>query len=245
MKRMRSGENRRLGTVGIGVFGGTFNPIHRGHLHVAKSVQSLFGLSRVYFVVSAAPTHKPADGLIPFAHRYAMTTLAVEKEISLIPSMTELDLEPSPYTIDTMNKLVRVEKQNRLFFIAGGDSLLEVASWRESDRLLAGYNFIFVTRPWDGRIDFEKCLSKEAFRRTRDLTGLDRASAKKKIAEEPEEENRIYIVDVKAPDISSTKIRTLVAAEGRTRDVRRMLPPAVREYIRKLRLYSEACNGCS
>jgi len=226
-----------LGTVGIGVFGGTFNPIHRGHLHVAKSVQSLFGLSRVYFVVSSLPPHKRAEELIPFAHRYAMTSLAVEKEISFIPSMVEMEPEQSPYSIDTMDKLARIEKQNRLFFIAGGDSLLEIASWRESERLLAEYNLIFVTRPWDGPIDAEKCLPADAFRRTRDLTGLGRAQAKKMIAEEPKEENRIYIMDAKAPDISSTKIRALVATKGGNRAVRRSLLPAVRGYIRKLRLY--------
>ena len=221
------------------MFGGTFNPIHRGHLHVAKSVQSLFGLSRVYFVVSSAPPHKRADDLIPFAHRYAMTSLAIEKEISFIPSMAEMEPEPSPYTIDTMDKLARIEKQGRLFFIAGGDSLLEVATWRESERLLAEYNFVFVRRPWDGPIDAEKCLPADVFQRTRDLTRLDRAQAKKKISGEPKEERRIYIVDAKAPDISSTKIRTLAAAKGGDRAVRRMLAPAVRGYIRKLRLYGE------
>jgi len=226
-----------LGTVGIGVFGGTFNPIHRGHLHVAKSVRTLFELSRVYFVVSSTPPHKQPDELIPFAHRYAMTSLAVEKEISFIPSLIEMEPERSPYTMDTMDKLARIEKQNRLFFIAGGDSLLEVALWRESERLLTGFNFIFVARPWDGPIDAEKCLPAEMFRRTRDLTGLSRAQAKKKIAEEPKDENRIYIVDAKAPDISSSEIRALFAAKGGGRAVRRMLPPAVRGYIRKLRLY--------
>lgn len=224
-------------TVDIGVLGGTFNPIHRGHLHIAKSVQSLFGLSRLYFVVSTAPPHKRTEELIPFAHRYAMTALAVEKEISFIPSTAEMDQEPSPYTIDTLDKLARAEPQNRLFFIAGGDSLLDVASWRESERLLAEYNFIFVTRPWDGRIDVEKCLPADAFRRTRDLTGLDRSQAKKKIAGEPNGENRIYIVDAKAPDVSSTKIRALVAAKGGDHAVRRMLPQSVRVYIKKLRLY--------
>ena len=224
-------------TVRIGVLGGTFNPIHRGHLHIAKSVQSLFGLSRVYFVVSPSPPHKRADDLLPFAHRYAMTSLAVDKEISFIPSMMEMGPEPSPYTIDTMDKLAQLERQNRLYFIAGGDSLLEVASWRESERLLVDYNFIFVTRPWDEPIDAEKCLPADAFRRTRELTGLSRARVKKIIAGDSKGENRIYIVDVKAPDVSSTKIRVLLAARGGDRAVRRMLPPAVRVYVRKLRLY--------
>jgi len=188
-------------------------------------------------VVSSVPPHKRAEELIPFAHRYAMTSLAVEKDISFIPSMVEIESEQSPYTIDSMDKLARVEKQNRLFFVAGGDSLLEVALWRESERLLTEYNFIFVTRPWDEPIDAEKCLPTDIFLRTRDLTGLDCARAKKKIAKEPKDESRIYIVDVKAPNISSTKIRTLIAAKGGDRAVRRMIPPSVRGYIRKLHLY--------
>jgi len=183
------------------------------------------------------PPHKRVDDLIPFAHRYAMTSLAIEKEISFIPSLVETEQESSPYTIDTMDKLARVEKQSRLFFIAGGDSLLEIASWRESERLLTEYNFIFVARRWDGMIDAEKCLPADVFRRTRDLTGLDRAQAKKKIAREPKDESRIYIVDAKAPDISSTKIRALAATKGGDRAVRRSLPPAVHDYIQKLRLY--------
>jgi len=224
-------------TIRVGVLGGTFNPIHRGHLHIAKSVQSMFGLSRVIFVVSPEPPHKRAEKMIHFTHRYAMVSLAVEKEISFIPSIMEMEPEPSPYTIDTMDKLARIEKQNQLFFIAGGDSLLEVASWRESERLLAEYNFIFVTRPWDGPIDAEKCLPADAFRRTLTLTGLDRKQAKKIIAGESKGENRIYIMDAKAPDISSSKIRALVAARGGDRAVRRMLPPVVRNYMKKLRLY--------
>ena len=226
-----------MGIVGIGILGGTFNPIHRGHLHLAKSVQALFELSKVYFVVSPVPPHKQAESMIPFEHRYAMTSLAVEKELSFIPSLVEIEPNPSPYTIDTMDKLTRIEEPNRLFFIAGGDSLLEIASWRESERLLAEYNFIFVTRPWDGPIDAEKCLPSDAFKRVCDLTGLDRRQTRKKIAGESKEEKRIYIVNAKAPDISSTRIRALLAAKGGDHAVRRMLPPAVRGYIRKLRLY--------
>ena len=228
-----------MGTFKIGVFGGTFNPIHRGHLHIAQNVQSLFALSRVYFVVASEPPHKRSEEIIPFAHRYAMTSLAVEKEISFIPSMVEMEPAPSPYTIDTLDKLARIEENSRLFFIAGGDSLLEIATWHESERLLAEYSFIFVKRPWDGHIDAEKCLPADVFRRTLDLTGFDRARAKKKIAGTPKDENRIYIVDVKAPDISSTKIRSLAAAKGGDRAIRRMLPPAVRVHIRKLRLYRQ------
>lgn len=240
-----------MGTIGIGVFGGTFNPIHHGHLRMVRSVQSLFELSRIYFVVAAMPPHKRSEDITPFAHRYAMVSLATAKEISFVPSMVELEPEASPYTIDTMVKMKRAfeksmknpdeksegRKDARFFFIAGSDSLLEVASWHESERLLNEYNFIFVTRPWEVPIEVRKCLPENTLARVRDFTGLDRKQVRQKIAAEPVWENRIYIVDVKAPDISATKIRELAAVKGGDRSLRRMVPPAARDYIRKLRLY--------
>ena len=232
-----------MGTVGIGVFGGTFNPIHHGHLRMARSVQSLFELSRVYFVVAATPPHKRSEDITPFAHRYAMVSLATAKEISLIPSMVELEPEASPYTIDPMVKMKRAfdksvkspdgkpEKRSdaRFFFIAGSDSLLEVAGWYESERLLNEYNFVFVTRPWASPIEVGKCLPENALARVRDLTGLDRKQVRSRIAAEPVRESRIFIVDVQAPDISATRIRELAAAKGGDRALRRMVPPAARD----------------
>ena len=218
---------------------------------MVRSVQSLFELSRVYFVVAATPPHKRQEDMTPFAHRYAMVSLATAKEISLIPSMVELEPEASPYTIDTMGKMKRAFAKGmkntagkpdgmndaRFFFIAGSDSLLEVAGWHESERLLNEYNFIFVTRPWAAPIEVEKCLPENALARVRNLTGLDRKQVRRRIAAEPAREGRIYIVDVNAPDISATRIRELAVARGGDRALRRMVPPAARDYIRKLRLY--------
>jgi nicotinate-nucleotide adenylyltransferase len=227
-----------LGNVRIGVLGGTFNPIHRGHVHIARSIQQLFSLSRVHFVVATTPPHKTPKNVISFSHRYAMVSLAVAGIPALIPSMVELEPHCSSFTIDTMEKLsVRLEQEKGvLYFIAGGDSLMEVKSWRQSEKLLTSYNFIFVVRPGTALTEYRDALPEQAIARVRDLTGLGRAQIRRKISEGNDGENRIFIVDVGAPDISATRIRNL-ASSGKP--VHRMVPRPVYEYIRKLHLYGE------
>jgi nicotinate-nucleotide adenylyltransferase len=225
-----------LGVVRIGVFGGTFNPIHLGHLHIAYAAQSLFSLSQIHFVVASIPPHKQPGDLIPFTHRYAMVSLAIARERSFVPSLAELEPEASPYTFDTMHKLERSigHGRGRFFFIAGGDSLLEVKFWRESESLLASYDFIFLMRPGTGPLIPEKHLPGSVASRVRNFTGLKRAQIRRRLDEDRSEEKRIYFVEAGAPDISSTGIRKLASSE---RAIRRMVPGPVREYIRKLHLY--------
>ncbi len=227
-----------MGAVRVGVFGGTFNPIHFGHLQIARDIQKLFSLSQVRFVVATMPPHKRFEDLIAFTHRYAMVSLAVAGTSSFIPSMTELEPQASPYSVDTMGKLSRGLRRNRggLYFIAGGDSLMEVKSWRESEKLLTSYNFIFVMRPRIGQIDPGDVLPAKAIPLVRDLTGLKRIEVQRRIANESVDKSRIYLVDIGAPDISATQIRNL-ASSGKP--IHRMVPGPVREYIRKLHLYGE------
>jgi nicotinate-nucleotide adenylyltransferase len=218
------------------VLGGTFNPIHLGHLHIARSVQRLFSLSEVRFVVATRPPHKPLDDLIPLMNRYAMVCLATAGDPSFIPSLIELEPQASSFSVDTMSKLAcQVGRANGvLYFIAGGDSLVEVKSWRESEELLTAYNFIFAMRPGTGPVNPGDVLPPKAFPRVRDLTGLGRGLARRRIAEENAAESRIFIVDVGAPNISATQIRDR-ACLGKP--INRVVPGPVRAYIKKLHLY--------
>jgi nicotinate-nucleotide adenylyltransferase len=220
----------------VGVLGGTFNPIHLGHLHIAKQIQKLFSLSHVHFVVAATPPHKSPRNLIPFAHRYAMVSLAVAGTASFIPSMVELESKPSPYSIDTMRKLARILAVDKgsLFFIAGGDSLLEINTWRQSEKLLNLYNFVFALRPGIERINPDGILPAKALRRMRDFRGLSRVQVGRRLAKETGDGTRIYLVDIDAPDISATKIRRNVSLH---KPIHRLVPGPVGEYIRKLHLY--------
>lgn len=222
----------------VGVLGGTFNPVHCGHLHIAERIRKVFSLSKVYFVVATVPPHKLHENLIPFVHRYAMVSLAVAGIPCFVPSMIELEPKASAFSIDTMKKLecFLARERSELYFIAGGDSLAEVKSWRDSGKLLTSYNFVFASRPGTGPVFREEVLPPKAIARVRDLTGLGMVGMRQKIDEEMSGENRIYIVDVDAPDISATRIRRL-ASEGKA--FHRMVPGLVREYIRKHHLYGE------
>jgi nicotinate-nucleotide adenylyltransferase len=225
-----------LGVFRLGVLGGTFNPIHQGHLHIARSVQDLFSLSEIRFVVATVPPHKSPENLIAFTHRYAMVSLATSGESSFVPSLVELEPQTSPYSVDTMRKISSGAglNQGEIFFIAGGDSLHEVMTWRESESLLTSYNFVFVCRPGAEAGDFRSFLPDAVLPRIRDLTGLGEIDFRRHIEEDSLSQNRIYIVDADAPDVSATRIRSL-AAEGK--DFRSYVPLPVYDYIQKLRLY--------
>lgn len=218
----------------IGVLGGTFNPIHLGHLHIAREIQRIFSLSQVHFVVATAPPHKASEGLIAFVHRYAMVSLATAGVASFVPSLIELEPESSAFSIDTLRKLERrLGPRCVLYFIAGGDSLAEVKSWRESDRLLTSHNFIFAVRPGTGPLNPEDVLPEPASGLVQDLTRIEPVQIQG-IIEENGDVKRIYILDVQAPDISATQIRERVSSGE---DIRRMVPEPVQEYIRKLHPY--------
>ena len=228
-----------MGSVNVGVFCGTFNPIHLGHLHLARSVQRLFGLEQIHFVVATAPPHKPLEELVPFIHRYAMVSLATAGRRSFAPSLAELDDPSSPFSLHTMAKFARRQAgtTSSLYFVAGGDSLLDVGGWHESGELLATYNFIFAARAGVPVLDAAAILPPDVLRRIRDLRGLGARELRAGIrAERYAAENRIFIVDVGAPDISASRIRSLVASGQPIDD---LVPPAVRHYIDKLHLYGE------
>ena len=220
----------------LGVLGGTFNPIHSGHLHIARSVQKIFSLSKVLFVVSADPPHKPRKSLIALAHRYAMVSLATSEEPFFIPSLVELESHASSYSVDTMRKISRSvrSEEGEIYFIAGGDSLREVNSWKDSEELLTKYNFIFVLRPGAEAGNYVDSLPEKAIPRVRDLTGLSRTGIRRQLEGEGFKKKRLFIIDADAPDISATRIRNLASAG---KNFRSMVPEPVYSYIQKLRLY--------
>jgi nicotinate-nucleotide adenylyltransferase len=218
----------------IGVLGGTFNPIHYGHLHIALEIQKLFSLSQVHFAVATVPPHKGPEDLVPFMHRYAMVSLATTGIPGFFPSLVELEPQASPFSIDTLKKLARrAGGQSNLYFIAGGDSLHEVKSWKESEKLLSSYTFIFALRPGIQGASPKDVLPSKAARRVVDLTGLSRSQARRTIAQQ-KGARRIYLLDVGALDISATRIRALASAG---KPLNRVVPGPVREYIQKLHLY--------
>jgi nicotinate-nucleotide adenylyltransferase len=227
-----------LAVMSVGVFGGTFNPIHLGHLHIACSVQQLFGLSRIYLVVASTPPHKPGLDLAPFLDRYAMVSVALSGSDRLIPSAIELERPASPFSIDTMKKFARRSKSGHdgLCFIAGGDSLYDVVGWHRGEELLASYNFVFAMRPGVDVNDPRSVVPGRIADRVRDLRGYGARSIRREAAATAKRGRAIFVVDVSAPDISASQVRSLVS-DGRS--VKRFVPGPVIRYIKKLGLYGE------
>ncbi|MBI4551054.1 MAG: nicotinate-nucleotide adenylyltransferase [Candidatus Latescibacteria bacterium] len=137
-----------MGQSRLGVYGGTFNPIHTGHLIIAQEVYDQFALDRVLFIPSARPPHKHNAGLIAPEHRYAMTVLATRDDPRFEVSDIEAERPGTSYTVETLRDLHRRHGPDcQVFFIIGADSLLEIGTWRDPDALFALCSIVVVPRP--------------------------------------------------------------------------------------------------
>lgn len=134
-------------TMRIGILGGTFNPIHTGHLILAQDALEQFELNRVLFVPCAKPPHKKAAGLLPAEHRLRMIEVALEGDLRFEISPVELQRGGTSYTIDTLRELARLWPRARFYLILGGDSLLELHLWKDVYALLALCEVVTLVRP--------------------------------------------------------------------------------------------------
>jgi nicotinate-nucleotide adenylyltransferase len=212
----------------IALYGGTFDPVHLGHLEVARKVAELFEIEKVLFVPAQVAPHKVGRSVSAPIHRYAMLALATQQEPRLSLSTFELDAPDRRYTVNTLEYFVRLfGEATDLFFIMGADSWSEITTWREWQRLLTMVNHIVVTRP-----GYEVVGPAEMSGRTVDLR------SKPKTAIEIDA-TRIYLTDIVMRDISATTIRSL-ANEGRFTELDQLVPEPVAEYIQKYALYRES-----
>jgi nicotinate-nucleotide adenylyltransferase len=131
----------------LGVMGGTFDPIHHGHLVAASEVQSQFGLDEVVFVPTGKPWQKDDRKVSPAEHRYLMTVIATASNPRFTVSRVDIDRPGLTYTIDTLRDLRAERPDDELFFITGADALAQILSWKDSHEMLELAHFIGVTRP--------------------------------------------------------------------------------------------------
>src|SRR5215470_4458946 len=135
------------GKIRIGVMGGTFDPIHHGHLVAASEVAHIFALEEVVFVPTGQPWQKSDRRVSPAEDRYLMTVIATASNPQFSVSRIDIDRGGATYTIDTLRDLKALNGDSDLFFITGADALSQILTWRDAEELLSLAHFIGVTRP--------------------------------------------------------------------------------------------------
>ena len=216
----------------IAVFGGTFDPVHDGHLAVARRILNLFALDEVVFMPAYVAPHKRSVEVSPAFHRYAMLALATQDDPGLRISTAELDAPERPYTVETAVRLKeRYGETTRLFFVMGADSWSEIASWREWERLLALCDHIVVTRPGYEPQTKPPAIAAADVIDMRGLKGVEIAAQVRS-----DRGPRVFITDAVMLDVSATAVRAAARA-GDHDQLCRLVPQTVADYIEKYKLY--------
>ena len=215
----------------IAIFGGTFDPIHSGHMQAAKAAARRLHLNRVLFVPTGCPPHKTSTGPIAdYHHRYAMVALACAEDSRFVPSTLESpDLHPGPhYSIDTVRRAKRSLKPgDSLYFLIGLDALLDLPHWKQFRQLLDLTDFIVVSRPGFDSREVEKALPRDM---------LDQRPRKNSRQIRLRRTTLHILPDVEVP-VASTSLRRAI---DREEDISGMVPPLVEQYILKEGLYRAA-----
>jgi nicotinate-nucleotide adenylyltransferase len=192
----------------LGVMGGTFDPIHHGHLLTAEEAVWQFELDEVVFVPTGQPWMKEDRKVSPAEDRYLMVVIATSSNPRFSVSRVEIEREGPTYTVETLRALHEERGDVDLFFITGADAMLEILQWKDPEDVLAMAHFIAATRPGY------------------DLTAFQRGA--------PTEHPNVSVMPIPALSISSTDIRDRVAGG---RPIRYLVPEGVQTYIEKARLY--------
>jgi nicotinate-nucleotide adenylyltransferase len=234
--------------MNIGLFGGTFDPVHRGHLALARAAREHYKLGRILFVPASLPPHKQAQPLTPFSHRYAMIALATAAEKDFTPSLLEVPAEldgtrlrqkkgkaddPKPnYSIDTVLSLKQsFKKADRLFLLIGIDAFKDIAKWHQAESLFRECEFVVASRPGYSLADVANALPASLRPREEATKPFHKQAASGDLVLRGA---TIHLLDGVSQPISSTAIRQ-AAADGKS--LTRFVEPSVADYIKKMSLY--------
>lgn len=237
--------------MNIGLFGGTFDPVHRGHLALAHAARERCKLSHILFVPANVPPHKQSQPLSAFPHRYAMIALATAQVKNFEPSLLEApgDLDstsviktsvikekknlPKPnYTIDTIKYLKQsFKKVDRLFLLIGIDAFADIAKWHQPEALFRECEFVVASRPGFSLADVANALPASLRPREEVTRPFHKQAATGDLVLNGV---TIHLLDEVYQPISSTTIRQAAAAG---KPLTRFVDPAVAEYIKKMGLY--------
>ncbi len=228
-----SGENRSLQHIGL--FGGTFNPIHSGHLRIANEIREHFSLDSIIFIPTGAPPHKNRKDIIDPVHRLRMVDLAIAQYQYFTVSSVEVYRHGFSYSIDTVRALQNeFGGSTELFFITGIDAFLEIRTWKDADELLTQCNFIVIQRPGH-RFAELKGMDLPVLQSVseNELGNLDRGELNR-LSIKLTDRYSLFLERIIPCDISSTDLRRLIR---NGEDVKNLLPEKVMSYIIENGLY--------
>jgi nicotinate-nucleotide adenylyltransferase len=218
----------------IALFGGSFDPIHNGHLSVARAADRRFNFDELHFIPASRPPHKLKQHLAPFPHRFAMVSLACTEHPHFVPSLAEAGEDFSGtqlhYSVDSVRYFRHVYHGDRLFFIIGADAFLDIPMWKEYETLLTLCDFIIANRPG---------IRPEALRLVIPPDLIARPDAKKE-TEPPSQvvaqlhKTTIYLLENVSSDVSATDVRRHA---HRGQSIHGLVSSRVEEYILKQGLY--------
>jgi nicotinate-nucleotide adenylyltransferase len=212
----------------IAFYGGTFDPVHCGHIKVAKRLLSLFQLDEFYFLPAFHAPHKTDKKPTSAYHRFAMLALATAGEPHISISTLELDRAEKRYTVDTLPEIIERHPETDVFFVMGADSWADILTWREWEKVLLLTNHIVVTRP-GYEIGFDHVSDAVRSRivdmRNSNVSPFDKGTGP-----------AIYITDAVSHDVSATEIRDDIREDDRL-DRDSDVPQEVAKYIEKYELY--------
>ena len=233
--------------MNIGLFGGTFDPVHRGHLALALAAQEKFSLRQIHFVPAHVPPHKLKQPLAPFLHRFTMLSLATAGHKDWIPSLLEgpgdskpgdskpvnsgNDLRPN-YSIDTLRKLkAGLKAADRIFFLIGIDAFLNIATWHQAEALFAECAFVVASRPGHSLADVANALPEGLRPRSVAAEPFKKHPAKGDLVLAGV---TVHLLDGVHHAVSATAIREAVRAG---KSLAKLVDPPIAEYINKQGLY--------
>jgi nicotinate-nucleotide adenylyltransferase len=212
----------------VGILGGTFDPIHVGHVAVAEAACAALALDQVLFIPSHHPPHRRVEPFASGYHRFAMVALALADAPGLLVSDVELLASDWSYTSVTLRRLhAAAFDALQLFFITGADAFAEIATWKDYPAILDLANFVVVSRPGQPAAAMPDRLPMLRERMVLQRPGTDR-TAERAIG------TRIWLVEAPTPDVSSTEVRHRVRADE---PVAGLVLPAVAHYIERHHLY--------
>jgi nicotinate-nucleotide adenylyltransferase len=211
----------------IGLFGGTFNPVHFGHLRAAEEIRESFSLDKIIFIPLNLPPHKNINDVISSHHRFTMLENATKENSTFSVSKIEMERSGKSYSIETIKYfLENFNPPPELFFILGVDAFLDITTWEKYDKLFYLCNFIVMSRSGYQEVPLEKILPEDI---SRDFTYLENMNSYIHVSK-----HAVHYTKISLLDISSTKIRSNIKSG---KSIKYLLSGVAEDYIKQNKLY--------